>query len=55
MHERLQTSAQPPRRDDWEPVARWENEGGAADERELAADPGRRAASPQDGDATARE
>ena len=41
--------------DEWEPVARWENEGGAAGEREVAADPERRAVSPQDGDATARE
>jgi len=45
----------PPDRDsDYEPVARWENEGGAYDERDAQARPGRAVTAAQDGHPTDR-
>jgi hypothetical protein len=48
-------TAQPDRSDDCEPVARWENEGGACGEREVAIRTAYEVRSAQDGQATARE
>ena len=46
--------ATPDHEDDREPVARWENEGGACDERDAAARPAPTVTATQDGQATAR-
>jgi hypothetical protein len=46
--------ATPDRDDDREPVARWENEGGACAERDAAARPAPTADGAQDGEATLR-
>lgn len=42
----------PPNRDDYEPVARWENEGGAFDVGDASARPGPAVTATQDGDPT---
>lgn len=44
----------PERSNDYEPVARWENEGGAYDERDAAARPASTLTATQDGQATPR-
>ena len=46
--------ATPDHEDDREPVARWENEGGACDERDAAARPAPAVTATEDGQATAR-
>ena len=45
----------PDRDDDYEPVARWENEGGAYDERGVSAGPGHALTAAQDGHPTDRQ
>jgi len=45
-----QRPSTPPDRDnDYDPVARWENEGGAFDERDVSARPGHAVTTAQDG------
>jgi hypothetical protein len=44
----------PDDRDDREPVARWENEGGAPDERDAQPRPAPTVTAPEDGQATTR-
>ena len=47
-------TAQPDRSDDCEPVARWENEGGAYEERDAPTRPGHAVTAAQDGHPTDR-
>ena len=54
MDDPQRPSTPPDRDNDYEPVARWENEGGAYDERDAAARPGHAVTAAQDGQPTDR-